>query len=709
MTEKTDLLNKSKNSQKPNNPEELKKLENSQSAEVQENPSAGQIFPIIVMVIMFIISIGFALVLAPIFVSLSFQADFSEFGGEQSLIIPLFYLVIILVFTAIILFITRKRKGRFIKYGFLAVICLSMIYVFAAIISAIFYPIPDQRWSDEVGVEDGVSAIMITDLDRDFDSEIIVGTNSGNVEVYNEDLDLLLSASFSTGLPITDFAVADLNNDSNLELIVLTNTISILEYLGEDIGFVSEWSDNDYYYSSITIIPNYPVEINSTIERRPVVVGSARSRNPNIEMKFLNVIGYTDKYSSLISMNDMIEFPYSVTSMEYEKFNSTSTPELYLSTDEGIYSITDLKPLTTNSTIKPVIVTTGLILGIIIEDIDNNGDSELIAWNHDGKVFIYEPDQLKPRWEKKVGSRIGGIAFGDVFESYKKNYKGHELVVSVDGRVYIYYSEDGFLNKAFEFTEETGRLDKQATGLAVGDLDGNDELDILVGSEKGLKHYQYQTFILSDMPCLIGLFISIILTIFLFKYPEWYLVDVVGIIVAGGVAALLGISIGLLPLIVLLIVLAIYDAISVYKTKHMVSLADKVMEFKLPILLVVPKKRGYSFLKQKGLKQQLEDGEEREAMFIGLGDIIIPGALVISAFHFLPVTGSYFGFTGNFLVAIFTLVGILIGFSVLMQYVLKGNPQAGLPLLNSGAILGFLISSFLIYQTSLVGLIIPFG
>jgi presenilin-like A22 family membrane protease len=183
----------------------------------------------------------------------------------------------------------------------------------------------------------------------------------------------------------------------------------------------------------------------------------------------------------------------------------------------------------------------------------------------------------------------------------------------------------------------------------------------------------------------------------------------VGIIVAGGVTALLGISIGLLPIILLLVVLAIYDAISVYKTKHMVSLADKVMEFKLPILLVVPKKRGYSFLRQKGLKKQLEDGEEREAMFIGLGDIIIPGALVISAFHFLPETASWLGLTGNVLVAIFTLIGILVGFSVLMQYVLKGNPQAGLPLLNTGAILGFFISTILIFQNDIIGLLFPFG
>ena len=95
--------------------------------------TAGSLTPIIVMAIFFIISIGFAIILAPIYVNMGLQADFSEFGGEESLWIPVFYVVVILVFTAVILFVTRKRKGRFIKYAFLGVICLSMTYVFYAV------------------------------------------------------------------------------------------------------------------------------------------------------------------------------------------------------------------------------------------------------------------------------------------------------------------------------------------------------------------------------------------------------------------------------------------------------------------------------------------------------------------------------------------------------------------------------------------------
>src|SRR5437867_2802318 len=184
----------------------------------------------------------------------------------------------------------------------------------------------------------------------------------------------------------------------------------------------------------------------------------------------------------------------------------------------------------------------------------------------------------------------------------------------------------------------------------------------------------------------------------LMKFPEWYVVDAIGIVTAAGVTAILGISFGILPAILLLVALAVYDAWAVYRTKHMVTLADELTSQRLPILLVIPKKAGYSFREQKSLKEQVASGEEREAMFVGLVDLIIPGILSVSAFTFLgPLSGSSAALPGSLLVAIGSVIGSLGGFLVLMRFVLKGNPQAGLPLLNGGALLGFLITSLLVY------------
>src|SRR5216117_4310056 len=194
------------------------------------------------------------------------------------------------------------------------------------------------------------------------------------------------------------------------------------------------------------------------------------------------------------------------------------------------------------------------------------------------------------------------------------------------------------------------------------------------------------------------------LVFLLLKFPEWYVVDTIGFVTAAGVTAILGISFGILPAVLLLIALAFYDAWAVYRTKHMITLADELTSQRLPILLVIPKKAGYSFRQQKSLKEQVASGEEREAMFVGLGDLIIPGILAVSAFTFSSAAGrSFLGVLPNGIIAFGTVLGSLVGFMVLMRYVLKGNPQAGLPLLNGGALLGFIIASLLVYGTVHIG------
>ncbi len=200
--------------------------------------------------------------------------------------------------------------------------------------------------------------------------------------------------------------------------------------------------------------------------------------------------------------------------------------------------------------------------------------------------------------------------------------------------------------------------------------------------------------------------LTAVLAYYLVKKPEWYVVDATGILVAVGVIGILGISLNILPVLILLIVLAAYDAISVYGTKHMVALAEGVTEMKLPIILIIPKKRGYSYLDQRPLREQLAEGSEREAMFMGLGDVIIPGVLVASAFYYLP-DDAFMGLPGNLFVALAALVGGLVGFSILMRYVLKGNPQAGLPLLNGGTVLGYVAAYLLVFQDLSLGISLP--
>jgi len=223
---------------------------------------------------------------------------------------------------------------------------------------------------------------------------------------------------------------------------------------------------------------------------------------------------------------------------------------------------------------------------------------------------------------------------------------------------------------------------------------------IVLGATGLLFFYVIYPFLAAAVPELWSLFFSATAVAFvlvlLVKFPEWYVIDTCAIFLGAATLAMLGISLNISLIIILLIGMAVYDAISVYQTKHMIDLADTVLDLKLPIMLVIPKSRKYSLMKEtKGLKQKLKDQEEREASFIGLGDIVMPGSLVVSTFFNLSSNGL--------LIALSVMLGTLLGLAVLAASLIKGKPQAGLPYLCSGAILGYVVSSYLLFG-GLVGL-----
>ncbi len=231
-----------------------------------------------------------------------------------------------------------------------------------------------------------------------------------------------------------------------------------------------------------------------------------------------------------------------------------------------------------------------------------------------------------------------------------------------------------------------------------------------------------------------ALVITIAGMVALHRYPEWYVVNSVGVMVGAGVIVMIGISFVPTLVIIFMLLAAVYDYWAVHKSKHMLELADTMIGLKLPVLLVSPKEKGYSFLDQEGdimrdssnagemappppgydgvMEAEMVDEAERlrpkkkgrDALFMGLGDVIFPGMLVISALSFLPEWGpevwNAFGHIhlAQLVVGVGTLIGGLVGYVALMYFVAQGKPQPGLPLLNGGAILGYLVSGIYAYN-----------
>jgi presenilin-like A22 family membrane protease len=238
-------------------------------------------------------------------------------------------------------------------------------------------------------------------------------------------------------------------------------------------------------------------------------------------------------------------------------------------------------------------------------------------------------------------------------------------------------------------------------------------------------------------------------------HPEWYVIDTAGVLMGAGAAALFGISFGLLPALLLLSVLAVYDAISVYGTRHMLDLAEGVMDLRVPVVLVIPTTLSYSLRDADfgGANEVHEDDEDatdgdggtdaatadggsrgdgptdgetaatsaaaggsddgeateregtttddpeadesvRDAFFIGLGDAVMPTVMVASAAFFSPAASlGVASLPALNLPALTAMVGTFLGFFTLMWAVTKGRAHAGLPLLNGGAIGGYLVGS----------------
>lgn len=244
---------------------------------------------------------------------------------------------------------------------------------------------------------------------------------------------------------------------------------------------------------------------------------------------------------------------------------------------------------------------------------------------------------------------------------------------------------------------------------------------VIVATSGLLSWYVFSAIV----PMLLAVVLGSAVAIALWVYPEWYVINTAGVLMGAGAAGLFGITFGILPAILLLSVLAIYDAISVYKTEHMLDLADGVMDLRIPAILIIPLTLSYSILDdtadaavdeaaENPADSEVDDaetdeltetdeptekaeteGDSRDVFFIGLGDAVIPGVLIASAAFFSSAPQFAVPVIELNLPALLALVGTMGGLLVLMRMVMKGRAHAGLPLLNGGAIGGYLLGSIL--------------
>jgi len=123
-----------------------------------------------------------------------------------------------------------------------------------------------------------------------------------------------------------------------------------------------------------------------------------------------------------------------------------------------------------------------------------------------------------------------------------------------------------------------------------------------------------------------------------------WLRNIAGIIAVAGAGALVGVSLGFLPVLVFIALLAVYDVIAVFGTKHMVVMAKALAKSNLAFTYALPTK-----------KHQFE---------LGAGDMVIPLAFSVSVLR----EGFSIGFPNYLLVPVLVLLGSAIGLIATLEY-----------------------------------------
>jgi len=133
--------------------------------------------------------------------------------------------------------------------------------------------------------------------------------------------------------------------------------------------------------------------------------------------------------------------------------------------------------------------------------------------------------------------------------------------------------------------------------------------------------------------------------------------NLAAIIAVAGVGALIGVTLGVIPVLVFLILLSVYDFIAVFKTKHMVTLAKGISGRNLAFTVAIPTK-----------KHQFE---------LGTGDLVMPLVFAVSVMK----ANQGLGFPTYVIPAAFVLFASLAGLLLTIAYLSKriGRALPALP------------------------------
>ncbi|MBT4066467.1 MAG: hypothetical protein HOE76_04545 [Euryarchaeota archaeon] len=692
------------------------------------------------MAFMFVITIALGIWLQPWFNAANLQA-FGESGSTQARWIAL-ELLAIFAFTFVILWLAKKHLEKVIKYGLLFVLFLALCYTTVPGAHILLIPeIETEAFvlteSEQIGEEivslntDGTMITQITNWRNSHENHTFVISKRSADTSLEWSLELnsipgdptfnviegtyaytvtngawIWSFDKDSGEILSKYACFDDSEwDGTVDNITtnpeINGCIAALEVVENPVGDLNESKGAIYI-----ITPGNELLRRNTFHQTNITIHQAKWSYPQLQLneKILEMKQYDEDSLLLVT-------PIGAAMIHLEE---TSDPHIPGPAPSGWVD---------ECTVEWVeyIEDDNLITAFeIISSPWGTDESLAMIGYYDGAVKAYVIDD---EIEEPVGTFDEEDKFhgGDVFSGpitainsfdLTKNEENELWIADADGVHGLFgpsLIEYATLDIAVSSESIISAKDWDITVIHTGTINetmNQYTMEIQTGAFDSETMYNTYGVQWSDTAFLVGFILAVILMAALIFHPEWYVVNTVGVLVGGGVIVMLGVTFVPTLIVIFMILAAVYDAWAVYRSKHMLDLADTMIGLNLPILLVAPQESGYSMLEGKESIRPPSDAEQanrssngsaavmptkrkkpKEAMFMGLGDVIFPGMLVVSCVDSIPTDGLAVG--------IAALIGGLVGYLVLMGYVASGRPQAGLPLLNGGAILGYIVGGLI--------------
>tara|TARA_B110000438_G_scaffold299712_1_gene350483 strand:+ start:2398 stop:4536 length:2139 start_codon:yes stop_codon:yes gene_type:complete len=671
----------------------------------------GQAGSMVGMAGMFIVTILLAMKIQPFYDRDDLRAFGAEGATKAGFI--LLELVFIFIFTALIIYLARKNMQRFIRWGVLSVLWIAMLYALYPLAAMVLVPDAPPFAEDAlensdayiISVEEGGANFFYVDVDNNSNQTLRYVGNAGEIEYWNHTVMPEPGIEQSTYGKVQNSRTADgiiLCEGTQWVLLDAEDGTQIDDHGRDcDLGLRYEWATEAMDETCDFKDPEDGATHQDWIIEDRRLEAIPMINDGDISGGIYDCSDWRRNFPAPFNGNNIL-FVQDIGTEHFLIVSEQWAGMVEYPTDDNNGQPAEEAGVTTtwSKTLSGSEVFTGTTFGAA-PGLNISAQNSLVLSTSAGHISSWEisnDGSVEDGFSMDLPETVRGVLLADCCSGGSNDLwviEGDNLRIFMGGSLVE-------MPRSLEIGGDASRIVMALHNVENNATESDDGI-LLIEQDGAWSSMRYTHHIEDHTSTIIvTLILAISLLILLIWRPEWYVINTVGILVGAGTITMLGVSFVPWIIILFMVLAAVYDAWAVYKSKHMLELADTMVNLELPVMLVAPQKptrgRVQMVRQEDGSPPQKRNFDE--TMLMGLGDVIFPGLLCVSAMTWLPDVSGPMGFSAPIWVAIGTMIGSLVGYCVLMTYVARGRPQAGLPLLNGGAIIGYFISAAIFIGSS---------